>query len=224
MTHIGVAVIEGAAAARDGCIDFLGNQHRADRLIAGAQTFGKQQQIRRNAFLLAGMQCAGASHAAHHLIENQQNVVAIANLPNALEIARAPRATAPRVAPTTGSAMKAATFSAPTRRIASCKFVGDSIAVVAVRLAGLLAAVRKAGRNMRHLLQQRQIGFAPRGMSAHRQRPQGIAVIAEAARNEVMTLRPGRIRHGIGAQASVRLPWPLSLPSRTRRGSSRRGA
>ena len=44
-------------------------------------------QVGRDAFLLAGVQRAGAAHAAHHLVEDQQDAVAVADRADALEIA-----------------------------------------------------------------------------------------------------------------------------------------
>ena len=71
-----------------------------------------------DAFLLAGVQRAGAAHAAHHLVQDQQHAVAIADLANGREVARAARVVAPCVAPPTVSATNAMTRFGPQATIA----------------------------------------------------------------------------------------------------------
>ena len=68
--------------------------------------------------LLAGVQRAGAAHAAHDLVEDQQHAVAIADRADALEIVGDRRHRA-RGAPTTVSATNAITVSGPSSRILS---------------------------------------------------------------------------------------------------------
>ena len=63
------------------------HQHGADRHVAAAQALGDRHQVRADAVLLAGVQRAGAAHAAHHFVEDQQDAVAVADLAHALEIA-----------------------------------------------------------------------------------------------------------------------------------------
>jgi hypothetical protein len=63
-------------------------QHRADRLVAAAQALGDGHQVGHHALLLAGVQGAGAAHAAHHLVQDQQHAVAVAHLAHRLEVAR----------------------------------------------------------------------------------------------------------------------------------------
>ncbi len=56
MADVGVAMLEQAAAARE-CLDQPRlRQHRADRLVAAAQSLGDHQQVGHHAFLLAGVQ------------------------------------------------------------------------------------------------------------------------------------------------------------------------
>ena len=66
---------------------FAADQHAADRLVAAAEALCHHLQVGRDALLLPGMHRAGAAHAAHHLVEDQQRAVAVADLPHALEIA-----------------------------------------------------------------------------------------------------------------------------------------
>ena len=75
---------EPASIARD---DPAADQHAADRLVAAAETLRHHLQIGRDAFLLPGVHRAGAAHAAHHLVEDQQRAVAVADLAHAPEVA-----------------------------------------------------------------------------------------------------------------------------------------
>src|SRR3546814_8074173 len=87
MAEIGMAVLEKAAAVFEGVEDLLAQQSRADRLVAAAETLGDGHDVGGDALLLAGMQGAGAAHAAHHLVEDQQHAVCVADLAD--EIGRA---------------------------------------------------------------------------------------------------------------------------------------
>ena len=86
MRQIGVAVLERARALPDGVDDLAAREHRADRLIAAAQSLGDRLDVGRDALLLPGVQRAGAAHAAHHLVENQQRAVAVADVAHGAEI------------------------------------------------------------------------------------------------------------------------------------------
>ena len=87
MRLVGVAVHEAAGTGVQRIDDPAVDQHAADRLVAAAETLRHHLQVRRDAFLFPGMHRAGAAHAAHHLIEDQQRAVAVADLAHALEIA-----------------------------------------------------------------------------------------------------------------------------------------
>ena len=63
----------------------VGDQHRADRLVAAAEPLGDRHQVGRDAFLLAGVQRAGAAHAAHHLVEDEEDAVAVADFADRLK-------------------------------------------------------------------------------------------------------------------------------------------
>ena len=91
MRLIGLAVQEPAGARGQRLNDPVGDQNPADRLVAAAETLGDDLDVRRDALLLPGVHRAGAAHAAHHLIQDQQRAMPVANLPHALEIARASR-------------------------------------------------------------------------------------------------------------------------------------
>ena len=70
------------------CTILVCDQHAADRLIAAAEALRDDLQIGRDAFLFPGVHRAGAAHAAHHLVEDQQRAVAVADFAHALEVAR----------------------------------------------------------------------------------------------------------------------------------------
>src|SRR3546814_7500188 len=74
-----MAVLEEAGALRERVEDGARQQDRANRLIAAAQALGDGHEIGRDAVLRAGMQRAGAPHAAHHLVEDQQHAVLVAD-------------------------------------------------------------------------------------------------------------------------------------------------
>src|SRR5690606_4402985 len=88
MANIGKAVLEGAAARHDRLVDFLGKKAGTDRLIASSQPLGAGDYVRGDGFLLAGEEASGSSHAAHHLVEDQQDAISVTDFPDALEITR----------------------------------------------------------------------------------------------------------------------------------------
>ena len=86
VAEVGVAVLEEAAAPRHRVDDpFLG-QHGADRLVAAAQPLRDHQEVGHDTVLLAGVQRAGAAHPAHHLVQDQQAPVPVADLAHRLEV------------------------------------------------------------------------------------------------------------------------------------------
>src|SRR5262245_30215829 len=116
MTHVGVAVLKGARAVRDGRENLFPDQQRANRGETAAHALGDRQQVLRYAFVLAVVQRFCAAHSAHDLVENEQDRVAVAEFAHLLEIARH-RGDRPMVAPTTVSAMYAMTLRPPSSTI-----------------------------------------------------------------------------------------------------------
>src|SRR6516225_10197268 len=86
MAGVSVAVLE-ARPLRERLEDFSLQQQRADRRVAAAEAFGNCHQVGADAFLLARMQRPGAAHAAHDLVEDQENAVPVADAADRLEIA-----------------------------------------------------------------------------------------------------------------------------------------
>ncbi len=87
MRLVGVAVQEAARARLQRRENAAREQDAADRLVAAAQALGDHLDVRRDALLLPRVQRAGAAHAAHDLVEDQQRAVAVADLAHAPEIA-----------------------------------------------------------------------------------------------------------------------------------------
>ena len=86
MAQIGVAVLEEAGTLFEGLEHLLANENGPDRREAAAEPLGNGHQVGRDAFLLAGMQRACATHAAHDLVQDQQDAVPVADLADALEV------------------------------------------------------------------------------------------------------------------------------------------
>src|SRR5436190_11962708 len=82
-----VPVHHDIAAALDHTMYFLRDQHCTDRHIAGAQAFRDGDHVGYHAFLLARVACAGAAHAAHYFVEDQEHTIPIADLTNTAEVA-----------------------------------------------------------------------------------------------------------------------------------------
>ena len=162
-------------------------QHGADRLVAAAQPLGDGHEVGRDAFLLAGVQRAGAAHAAHHLVEDQQHAVAVANLADALEVAFGRRHGAG------GGADHRLGDEGHHRVGAELVDLGferarGALGIGLLRLARLLEAIGEAGIDVMRLDQQRREGRAPPFVAAGRQRAQRIAVIALATGDDVAAL------------------------------------
>src|SRR6478672_11129577 len=88
MSHVGVAVLEGAGAVRNRGEDLLADQQRTDGRETTTHALGDRHQIRAYPFLLAGVQGARSAHSAHHFVENEQDAMAVADFAYVLEIAR----------------------------------------------------------------------------------------------------------------------------------------
>ena len=131
---------------------------------------------------------AGAPHAAHHLVQNQQHAVAVANLADAFQIAghrrhRARRCAHHRLGHKGHHALGAETLDLRLQLIGGAQAIGlEAFALGAV-------AVFVARRDMRGLDQHRRELRAPPFVAARGQRAQRVAVIALTARNHPVALR-----------------------------------
>jgi hypothetical protein len=59
-----------------------------DAKETATQSLGDRHQIPRNPCLFAGVERPGPAHTAHHLVQNQQHAVTIADLADGFELAR----------------------------------------------------------------------------------------------------------------------------------------
>lgn len=204
VADVGMAVLEEARALGDGRADALADQGRADRLIAGAQPLGDGHQVRRHALLLGGEQAAGAAHAAHHLVEDQEDAVAIADLAHALEIARhgghrAERRADHRLGDEGHHVLR------PQALDLALELLGQPLAVGLRRLARSLVTIGVAGADVAHLDQQR-LELAPTpGVATGGERPEGVAVVALAPGDQVPALGLAALDEVLARQLQGRL-------------------
>src|SRR6266536_1366047 len=188
MTHVSVAVLEGARTSGNGLENFVLQQKRADRRIAPAETLGDRHQIRSDPFVLASMQLPRAAHAAHHLIENEQNAVAVADLTHASEIARRRRDRAQAGADDRLGDERDDPVGAELGDL-GVQLPGQAFAIGLRRLVRAAAAIFVRRRYMVRLDQERRELPALPLPAADRKRSKRGAVIALASCNEVSSLR-----------------------------------
>ena len=145
--------------------------------------------IRGNTFLFPRVKGARPAHAAHHLVEDQQSAVPVADVAHGPEVTLRRRHTSGRG---TDDGLgderrhrvgaEALEFSLQLGRQPRHK----------IRL-GFTVALFVIGEGWCHMAecwrQQWRIGFAPPGVSACGQRPKRIAVVALATGDEALALR-----------------------------------
>ena len=178
MGLIGLSVQEAAGAVGQGLHDPVGDQDAADGLVAAAQPLRDDLDVRRDPFLFPRVHRAGTAHAAHHLVQDQQGAVAVADLPHTAEVA--------------GDGGDAAGGGAHDRlgqerdhRVGPqalelrLQLRAQAIQVLRVGLAFELEPVGEAGRHQ--AVRRAQDGFVllpPHHVAAGRQRAQRGAVVA----------------------------------------------
>ena len=188
MADVRVAVLEQPAAVGQRLGDAPLREHRADRLIAAPETLGDRQQVRHDAFLLARVQGTGTAHAAHHLVEDQQDAVAVAQLADAAQVARHRRQRAGgRADHRLGDKSDHVGAADTLDRVG--QLAHEAFAVRLRRFVVAPVAIFVAWRDVRDVDQQRRELRAPPRVAAHRQCAERVAVIALAARDEVPALR-----------------------------------
>jgi hypothetical protein len=134
------------------------------------------------------MQGTGAAHAAHHLVQDQQDAVPVAQLAHALQVARH-RHERP------GSRAHHGLRDEGDDGLGSQAVDGlgqlghQPLAVLFGGFVRPAVAVLVARRDMGDLDQQRCELRPPPGIAAHGQRPQRVAMVALAPRDEVAALR-----------------------------------
>jgi len=185
---VGVAMLEEPACLGDCGDDLFVHEHRADRLIAAAQTLGDRHQVRCDTLLLDCVQRARAAHAAHHFVGEEKDAVPIADLANAAEVSRHRRhRSGSRADDRLGAEGDHVLTPEPGNGF--FQLLRQSRAIRFGRLAGAPVAILVAGRDVRHIDQERcELSTTPL-VSADRERAQRVAVIALTPGDEVAALR-----------------------------------
>ena len=188
MTHIGMRVLERAGAVGHGLEDLVLHHEGADRRVAAAESLRDYHQIRADPLLFACVQRACAAHAAHDLVENEQNAVPAAYL------AHAPEITGHRGNRTHGGADdgfgdKADDVFAAELADFALEFLRQAFAVSLSALVRAALAVFVDRRDVVRLDQQRSECFALPFATSCRERAESDAVIALPPRNDISPLR-----------------------------------
>ena len=182
-------MLESASAALQCFHHAPMHQNATNRLITTAKALRDHLNIGRNAFLFPGMQGTGATHAGHHLIQNQQSAMAITDSAHGLEIAgQRGRATK------RGSHHR---FRAKGDHIARAKALEFRLKlrrqprdVISIVFIFAPIAIGEAGGDMAEgIRQDRRVRRAPRDIATGRKRAQRIAMIGLAPRDKARALR-----------------------------------
>ena len=77
----------GEEPVLDRVVDVVAHGHRAERDVARVDALGGRDDVRDDVPVLAREPAAGPAPARHHLVEDEQDAVAVAHLPDRLEVA-----------------------------------------------------------------------------------------------------------------------------------------
>ena len=77
----------GEEAVLDRLVDVVAHGHRAERDVAGVDPLRGRDDVRDDVPVVAGEPAARAAPARHHLVEDQQDPVAVADLADRLQVA-----------------------------------------------------------------------------------------------------------------------------------------
>ena len=185
--QVGVPVLEKPAALGHRLDDAALGQHGANRLVTTAQPLRHRHQVGHHAFLLTSVQRSSAAHPTHHLVQDEQYAVLVAHGAHCLEIARHGRQHPGRGA-AHGLGHEGDDAVCALGDDGRFKLSGQAQAVLFGGFIRALFTVWIAGRNVRGGHQDGCKGLTPPGVATHRQRPQRIAVVALAPRNELRAL------------------------------------
>src|SRR5262249_11302579 len=152
------------------------------------EAFGDRHQIGADPLLLARVQRAGAAHAAHHLVEDEQDAMAAADLAHAPEIAghRWDRA---HGGADHGLGHESDDVFAPERIDLCFELLAEPFAVGLRRLVGAALEVFISRRDLMRLVRQGSDLFALPLAAPDRQRAERDAMIALPSRDDVLPLR-----------------------------------
>ena len=187
-------MLEETGAVAHRVEDAARHEQAADRLVTRAQPFGDDHEIGRDAFLLARVQRAGASHAAHDFVEDEQHAVLVADLADALEIAGAGLDRAERRADDRLGDERA-DGRGPEPLDLLLELVRGAQRVLRLGLVAPLLAVAEARRDVLELRQQRLERLAAPAVAAGGERADRVAVIALPAPDDVTALGLPDLEH-----------------------------
>jgi hypothetical protein len=88
MRVVRLPVLESAGAFGNGVIDGDRADHSTDRLVSGTEAFPERSDVRHDAVLLACQESARSARPAHHLIQDQQYSIFVADFANPPKVAR----------------------------------------------------------------------------------------------------------------------------------------
>src|SRR5262249_15166887 len=171
----------------------------ADRRVAAAESLRDHHQIRADPLLLACVQRARAAHAAHDLVQDEQNAVVAAYLAHAPEITWYRRDGAHGRA-NDGLGDKAGDVFAAERTDLVSDLLRQRFAIGLSALIRAPLAVFVDRRDMVRLDQQRSKRLALPFPAPGRERTEGDAVIALPSRNDVSPLRLAAFDEGLPRQ------------------------
>src|SRR5438067_1440462 len=166
----------------------IDDERRRNRRVAAAESLRDYHQIRADPLLLACVQRACAAHAAHDLVENEQNAVAAAYLAHAPEIP-GHRGNRTHGGADDGLGDKADDVFAAELADFALEFLRQAFAIGLSALVRAPLAVFVDRRDMVRLDQQRSERFALPFAASRRERAESDAVIALPPRNDISPLR-----------------------------------
>src|SRR5258708_21052454 len=82
----GKSVEESAGAGGDWIDDFLAGDDGAERSVSAGEAFGGDQDVRRHLKMINGEVAAGAAHAGHDFVGDEQHAVTAADFGDALQM------------------------------------------------------------------------------------------------------------------------------------------
>src|SRR5579864_3299437 len=198
MVLIGKAVLKRAGTAFKSFYYPWSYNHATKRRISAGRTFAECDHVRHNIPVIDSEGCAGASHAGHYFIGDEQHVMVAADISNALNVAIGRH--------------RRAQSRADDRFKNKCR--DGLLAVVAQKGLQLLGASKLAFRktqsqwtmpakawiNVSPLRQQRLVGRATGHVSAHGHGAQRASVITLPTADHAKTLWPAALNKILARQ------------------------
>ena len=173
---IGVAVHEGAVALFDRVMDMIIRHDTEDRGVARGHALGADDHVRDHLPVVNGEVLSRPADSRHDLVDDQQDVITVADFPDLLKIAvlrhqRACRGTHHRFGDEGRHGV---------RPLVEDRFfqIVSAFDAAGFRLQIEGTAVTVAGDDMGSMLDQRLVILPTARVAAQGQRPEGVAVIA----------------------------------------------